>query len=300
MDEEEWMMDEFEGRVASYDKDWCWQYNIRLETLKEDLLTLPDGIVPSELSATDFEFKVLETKEEREDAGRFIKRYEWLGKLAFNTTHYFGAYLRGILCGVITMGCPNAFSKCLGEGTERYERLISRGACISWSPKGLASHFMMWCIKWMVANTQYRVFTAYSDPAAKELGTIYQACSFYYLGNRFGASKRYISPYSGRIISDRTFRVRSYYKRYAQDLGIEWDDSWSKGDKVYWDRMPPGVEDSLKEYGKSLQKGAKMVMFPPKHKYAFVMGRGRIETNRLRKRFLQNTKTYEYPKKRGE
>lgn len=294
------MEDNFENRLETYDKDWCWQYNIRVETLKEDLTTLSNNINPSELTVDDFEFKLLTTKEEKEDAGRFIKRYEWLGKLAFNTTHYFGAYYRNILCGVITMGCPNAFSKCLGSDTDKYERLISRGACISWSPKGLASHFMMWCIKWMVNNTQYRVFTAYSDPTAKELGTIYQACSFYYLGNKFGATTRYISPYSGKIISDRTFRVRSYYKRYAQDLGIVWEDSWSKGDKVYWDRIPSDIANRLKQYGKELQRSAQKVIFPPKHKYAFVMGRGKIETKRLRKRFLSHTKTYKYPKNRGE
>lgn len=243
---------DFEARLNNYDKNWCWQYNIRVETLKEDLLTLPSDINVKELKVSDFTFRVLDTKEEREAAGRFIKRYEWLGKLAFNTTHYFGAYYRDILCGVITMECPNAFSKCLGEDTSKYERLISRGACISWSPKGLASHFMMWCIKWMVNNTQFRVFTAYSDPAARELGTIYQACSFYYLGNRFGATTRYVSPYSGKIISDRSFRVRSYYKRYAQDLGIEWDDSWSSGDKIHWDRMPQDVEDRIRMYGKDM------------------------------------------------
>lgn len=43
----------------------------------------------------------------------------------------------------------------------------------------------------MVKNTQYRLFTAYSDTEAKELGTIYQACNFYYLGKKSGAGYQY-------------------------------------------------------------------------------------------------------------
>ena len=104
---------------------------------------------------------------------------------------------------------PNAFSKLLGEDTKDLERLISRGACISWSPKNLASSFVMWCIKWMVQNTQYRLFTAYSDPIAKELGTIYQATNFYYLGQKSGTTTRFINPYTGKVVSDRFFRQKT-------------------------------------------------------------------------------------------
>ena len=84
---------------------------------------------------------------------------------------------------------PNAFSKLLGKNTNDLERLISRGACISWSPKNLGSAFLMWCLRWMVKNTDYRIFTAYSDPTARELGTIYQACNFYYLGQKVWYNK---------------------------------------------------------------------------------------------------------------
>ncbi len=81
------------------------------------------------------------------------------------------------------MNVPNAFSKLLGENTPNLERLISRGACISWSPKEIvASSLIMWLINWMGKNTTYRLFIAYSDPTALELGTVYQACNFYYLG----------------------------------------------------------------------------------------------------------------------
>lgn len=289
---------DFSDRLNNYDKDYCWQYNIRLNNLEEDLKLLPDGINYQELKVSDFEFKVISNEQEILDAKNFIKRHEWLGKLALNTTHYFGAYYRNVLAGVVTMGVPTAFSNMVGKNTKDLERLISRGACISWSPKNLASHFIMWCIKYMVENTQYRIFSAYSDPTAKELGTIYQACNFYYLGNNFGAGKKYISPYSNKLVSDRCFRARSYYKRYAKDLGIVWQDNYSKGDKILWSNIPDDIEIKLKEYGKKIQDSCEYVELPRKKKYVYVLGKSKIETRRLRKLFLDNNKIYDYPKNR--
>ena len=286
------------NRINTYNENYCWQYNIRLNNLQEDLKLLPDNVDYKTLKVSDFVFKLIDTEKEKQDARKFIERHEWLGTIAMNTTHYFGAYYGNILSGVITMGCPAMFSKLLGEETKNIERLISRGACISWSPKCLASAFIMWCIKYMVHNTQYRVFTAYSDPMAKELGTIYQSCNFYYLGSNFGGSVKYISPYSGKVISDRCFRARSYYKRYAQELNIKWEDNWSSGDKIYWNNIPVNIANQLKEFSKKKQKESEKVVIKGKHKYVYILGNSKIETNRLRKKFLENNKIYEYPKER--
>ena len=199
---------DFLNRLKTYNKDWCWQYQMRLDNLQQDISNLVDDC--HNIKLDDFEFRLLTTVEEKEDAVNFIKRHEWLGTITMYTTHYFGAFYKDILAGVITMSVPNSFSKLVGEDTHKLERLISRGACISWSPKCLASKFLMWCIKYMVMNTDFRVFTAYSDPTAKELGTIYQACNFFYLGNHFGTTVKYISPYTGKLVSDRAFRQKSF------------------------------------------------------------------------------------------
>lgn len=39
-------------------------------------------------------------------------------------------------------------------------------------------------------------------------------------------------------------------------------------------------------------------LLPKKHKYVYILGRTKKETNRLRNTFLQKTKTYPYPKER--
>ena len=162
-------------RASDYKELHCWQYDIRLKNLSNDIVAsgLPIEEIGS-LTVGDFEFRVISNKDEKDRAVESIKRHEWLGTITQYTTHWFGAYYKNILAGVTTMGVPNAFSKMLGDRTSELERLISRGACISWSPVGLASHFLMWCVRYMAKNTPYRLFTAYSDPTAREVGKIYQ------------------------------------------------------------------------------------------------------------------------------
>lgn len=288
-------------RLDKYDKDHCWQYDIRIKNLEEDLIEC--GLTKeyvNTLRVTDFTFVNVIDKKKQQKLKQFIERHEWLGNLSQYTTHWFACYHKNILAGVILFNMPNAFSKTLGENTKELERLISRGACISWSPKNLASSFLMWCIKWMVDNTQYRLFTAYSDPTAKELGTIYQACNFYYMGQTSGTTTRYINPYTGKVVSDRFFRVRSAYKRYAKDLGITWGKNWNNDQKMLWENIPNDVEKKLRDYSKYKQSSAEKILMPSKHKYAYVLGRDKRETKQLRKIYEELNKIYTYPKERGK
>ena len=232
---------------------------------------------------------------------KFIERHEWLGKMSNYPTHYFIARYNGILSGVVIMDMPNAFSKLLGENTKKIERLISRGACISWSPKNLASSLIMFAIKWMVKNTQYRVFTAYSDPEAKELGTIYQACNFYYLGQNSGTSKQY--KVNGKWHSDRYFRSRSVYKKLAIEKGVKWDNSWVSGDSILWENMSETMANKIKKISKDFQNSCEVRTAPKKHKYVYVLGENKKETKELRTEFGRlNPKLVNlaYPKERGK
>lgn len=289
-------------QIKDFDKPWCYQYQKRLDTLSEDkeLLNWDDNFI-SNISLNDFEFKIITSKEDKEKATVFIKRYEWLGTIGSYPTHWAIATYKGEIGGVIIMGMPNAFSKMLGENTKHIERLIARGASASWTPKNLGSKFLMWMMKWMVNNTQYRLFTCYSDPQALEQGTIYQSLNFYYLGQNSGTVIRCVNPYNKeKIVTDRAFRARSFYKRYAKDLGIKWEKNWSNDQSVLWYNMPEGVEQQLRDYSKLMYQQAVKITFPSKHKYAYVLGVDKRETKKLRKEFLKRNKTYNYPKNRGE
>jgi len=288
-------------RAKEYSKEHCWQYDIRLRNREEDLSE--SGFTEkyvSSLRVNDFDFKEVFDVAEKKSLVEFIVRHEWLGTLSQYTTNWFACYHKGVLSGVILFNMPNAFSKYLGEETKTLERLISRGACISWSPKNLASCFLMWAIKQMVEKTPYRLFTAYSDPAANELGTIYQACGFYYLGQTFGAKTRYINPYTGKVVSDRYFRQKTAYKKYASELGISWQASWNHATGMSWGNMPSEMEKVLKDFGKKKQAESDKIMVPLKHKYALVLGVDKRETKKLRAELLSRTKVFPYPKQRGE
>lgn len=292
-------------RFKNYNSNSCWQYNIRQDNIESDLSDF--GLTKDftdKLKVSDFTLHYI-PKEDKIMVGEiknFIKKHEWLGKMSNYPTHYFIAKYKDILCGVVIMDMPNAFSKLLGDETKKIERLISRGACISWSPKNLASSLIMFSIKWMVKNTPYRVFTAYSDPEAKELGTIYQACNFYYLGQKSGANKQYKNE-KGSWVSDRYFRSRSVYKRLAKKNNITIKDEWISGDSVLWDKIPDNVEVKLKQLSKEYQNNCEDRIIPKKHKYVYILGRNKIETKILRNRFEEinpKLKNLPYPKLRGK
>lgn len=290
------------NKIKSYQENHCYQYQRRLDTLEEDkkILGWDDEFIAN-IDLGEFEYKAITSKEDKEKATEFIKRYEWLGTVGSYPTHWFAAYYRGIMGGVIIMGMPNAFSKILGDDTKSLERLIARGASASWTPKNLGSNFLMWCIKWMTQNTQYRLFTCYSDPQAKEQGSIYQALNFYYLGQGSGTTVRCINPYNkDKIVTDRAFRARSFYKRYAKDLGIEWQKNWNNDQCMLWENIPDDIEKQLRDYSKKMYAEAEKISFPSKHKYCFILGKNHSETKYLRRKFLERNKVFPYPKERGK
>ncbi len=202
-----------------YSLSHCYQHQIRLQNKEKDLHE--SGINEQEarlLRVSDFAFSYV-PKEEIEACQKikeFIEKHEWLGSMPHRPTHRFIATYKGIIAGVIVMATPNAFSNLLGKENRDLEKLISRGACISWSPKNLASALIMYSVRWMVKNSSYRFFTAYSDVEARELGTVYQACNFLYLGQNSGARFEYFdSGISDEGFSDRIFRKSTSFKLYA-------------------------------------------------------------------------------------
>lgn len=287
-------------KIKDFKSPWCYQYQRRLDTLEEDkeILGWTDEDIKN-INLEEFEFSFIVTKEEKKEATEFIKRYEWLGTVGSYPTHWFAARYKGILGGVIIMGMPNSFSKLLGEKTKDIERLIARGASASWTPMNLGSKFLMWCIKWMIKNTQYRLFTCYSDLQAKENGSIYQALNFYFLGAGSGTNVRCVNPYNpNKIMTDRAFRSKSFYKRYAKDLGIEWQKNWSNKQRMLWENIPDDIEKELREYSKKMFAESEKIYFPSKYKYAFILGKDKRETKLLRNEFINKNKVYEYPKRK--
>jgi hypothetical protein len=306
------MKQEVYDRFKNYKKDHCWQYEIRQQNLEKDLLDADLTIKEYDnLRTDDFDFLYVdkENKAECEEIKQFIERHEWLGKLPARPTHRFIARLKknGTIAGAIVMATPNSFSHILGKENRDKEKLISRGACISWAPKNLGSWLIMKSIKWMVKNTEFRMFSAYSDPEAKELGTIYQACNFIYLGQKSGTAKQYFDPNRPELgwFSDRDFRKKSKYRRYAERIGISYD-TWKGYMKKYspnWDIIPEEIKLRIKEEEKKYRESCLSRDMKPKHKYVYILGRTKKETKKMKKLFdTLNPKMVglSYPTLRGE
>ena len=285
----------------------CWQYEIRKKNLAQDLeeSRLTHAKIAT-LRVSDFDFKYVpkENKKACKKIKDFIIRHEWLGKMPHRPTHRFIATWQGSLAGVIVMATPNTFSHLLGKENRDKEKLISRGACISWSPKNLGSALVMFSVRWMVENTPYRLFSAYSDPEAGELGTIYQACNFIYLGQNSGARYKYFDPDNPQKgwFSDRIFRKSTSFKKYAADLEINWQQNWGDRDRIFWSEIPDAIASRLRSESKNHQRRCKKVRISRKHKYIYLLGRDRRESKELHRKFssLNPCKLgIPYPKERG-
>lgn len=304
-------------RFSNYDKEHSWQYEIRLQNKVEDLAlsNLSEEAVKA-LSIDDFKFEYIakDNKAGCREVKEFIERHEWLGKMPIWVTDRFTARLKSsnLLAGVVVMATPNTFSNLLGAEGKNLEKLIARGACISWSPKNLASWLIMQSIKWMVKNTDFRYFTAYSDPEAKELGTIYQACNFIYLGQKFGSGYQYLDPQNRERgwFGDSGFSDRSQIVRYAKALGLQWQPEWYKMvgakknyRKVNWQNIPEESTQLLKQERARHKNSCEKRQSPTKHKYCYILGINRKETKSLVRQFKQNNPdkiNLPYPQLRGK
>ena len=299
-------------RFKDYKGDKCWQAHVADVNRERDLMMAnltEAGAAKLRISDFVFEHVSSEEKELCKEVKEFIERHEWLAKLPNRPTHRFTARLKknGILAGTIIMATPNAFSNLLGKENKDKEKLISRGACISWAPKNLGSWLIMSSVRWMVENTDFRYFTAYSDPEAKELGTIYQACNFTYLGQTSGTDKQYFdtkNPKKGWF-SSREFRKKSNYYKYAEKIGISkerWK-SWMKKYSPDWNVIPPDVKIAIKKQEEIYRQSCKSRKVPAKHKYVYILGRSKKETKLLKEAFKKNSPrkvSLPYPTERGK
>lgn len=219
----------------------------------------------------------------------FIEKYEWLGTVGRIPKWVFAA--RGPnkeLIAVVMLNEPIQYTKNLGK----LEALIQRGAVSELAPKNLNSKIVMFSCKWMVQNTDKRYFSAYADPRAGEIGTIYQACNFDYLGKAFGSTKNFILT-SGKRVSARYFTNTSAMKRYCKELGIEWQKGWETP-SGFLDRskLPSDIRTALSSIAEMKRKECKTELVPPKMKYILVLGTDSRETKTLRKTKMWGFKPY--------
>ena len=129
-------------------------------------------------------------------AKKIILEYEWLGTMGTTQLH-FGIFFDGNCAGVVCYGYFQAMN--VNSGGHPYAPYVgvkyakngiqlSRGACVHWCHKHTGSKLIGTTLR-LMNEKGYKYVIAFSDPEAGEIGTLYQATNWYYLGA--GVTKHY-------------------------------------------------------------------------------------------------------------
>ena len=128
-------------------------------------------------------------------AKRVILKYEWLGSMAATQEHY-GIMWDGYCGGVTCFGKNNLNGTAIFKryGLSRDEIItLSRGACVHWAPRGANSKLIAHSLRDLRRRKVAKLVVAFSDTRAGEVGTVYQATGWTYVG-RAAAAQQWRSP----------------------------------------------------------------------------------------------------------
>jgi len=200
-----------------------------------------------------------------------ILKYEWLGTLPVNYFKFCGLYFDGCLAGVtcfVEVKFGGKFSLwnypaiCLG-----------RGACVHWSPEWAGSFLIQKSLKVLFKNNHPTYVVAFSDWGAGEIGTLYQACNWYYLGHK--KTKEWIDVKGKRydINTPSVRAVTGYDRKYNKELRAT-------------------REQRQREIDIMLKDGYKLVDAPTRGKYATIIGNKNKKYREMVKLLDKNKKSY--------
>lgn len=182
------------SRLTFRDKvDVCWQKQLRDKHNAEGVPPVPHLDVK----------RAIVRPVSRELAKQIIYKYEWLGTMAPTSHHYgifFGLYCAGVVCVGFNAGANlNSSKEFLLESKQL--AYLARGANVHWSPTGANSKLVSWTCRLLERDTSAKIIIAYSDSDAGEIGTIYQACNWIYIG--IGSKTRQWVADNGRVFDQK-------------------------------------------------------------------------------------------------
>lgn len=137
-------------------------------------------------------------------AKTFIEKYEWLGTMPAVVYFRFGLFFDNCL-GAVAIYSPE-YAENLGVwdsyGFTGKIICLARGACAHWTPTGTASRMIRRSMDQLPRS--YEVVTATCDAQAGEIGTVYQASGFDFVGQMSeGGDRASIIRSNGKTVSSR-------------------------------------------------------------------------------------------------
>lgn len=241
----------YEDSQNNLDIGVCHQYTRRLEKAQEELL-LPYW------NNTDIDLKNAEVRPVTMSlAKEIIIEYEWLGCMSAINKYAFGIFFGELCGGVVVFG--GDYSENLGSwdkyGYTNKILLLNRGVCLHWTPINTASKLIMTAIKML--PEQYEVITATTDHMAGEVGTIYQACNFHYVGSmRDSKGKnrdRFGVIINGKLYGSRSIRAKYGTQKQAVILEHHPDAKFVKQKSKHRYFLFRGSRQSVKQHKKSIE-----------------------------------------------
>jgi hypothetical protein len=136
------------------------------------------------------------------NAASVILRYEWLGTMPQAIKRCFGLFHDGVLAGACVFAeKPGSNLESNNTGQVPHDALyLARGACVHWAHR----HAATWFLSRVGALLSPCSILAYSDPAAGEVGTIYQALNWCYIGASKGGPTAV--EVDGKLLTLRSFK----------------------------------------------------------------------------------------------
>lgn len=148
-----------------------------------------------------------------------IEEHEWLGNMPLPKSC---RYIYGLFFGYNLGGCVVYVEPSTRQFNALYPRQVvqlNRGACVFWTPRNSASFLIGGTFKFL-RKAGVKLIVAYCTPEAGEVGTIYQALNFKFIGMT-EPSKMYLLD--GRWVSERTLADK---KKWAKSKDVRWQEAF--------------------------------------------------------------------------
>lgn len=146
------------------------------------------------------------------EAKEIILKYEWLGTMGTSTRFCYGIFFDGNLAGVACYGELGAvafshYKKTVGENYYNKGIILNRGACVHWAHEHSGSKLISASLK-EIKKKGYKFVVAYADSEAGEIGTLYQATNWYYIGITKDTHHDIYYKSGKMFLGDRNFYVK--------------------------------------------------------------------------------------------
>ena len=190
-------------------------------------------------------------------ASKIIFEYEWLGTMPTFCTHYFGIYFDDICAGVVIYGISlpqSVLDSVCGKKYGNKVRVLSRGACVWWAHPHSASKLIGESLK-VLDKQGYKAVIAFCDTRAGEIGTIYQACNFLYIGESKGGKEYFIEGKwrTGKGAANYAHQKRNLNEYEQRDRSLKHKYVYLLGDKKEKKEMMEYLKDKIQPYPKRIE-----------------------------------------------